>query len=311
MSFINTKGFEVVVIDNLSSSRKEFLLLDQKLYVSDLRDSSEIEKIFIQEKPDVAIHLAALISVEDSVIDPLLYYDNNFLSTLNFLRACRVSAPKAVLFSSSACVYGNAGLKPAKETDATATLSPYGSCKLAEEKAIAEICLSLNIAHIIFRFFNVAGAHPSAPLGQVSVEATHLIKRLCQVGLGKISQVNIYGDDYPTSDGTCIRDYIHVADIANAYFCAVKNILSTHVESGIYNCGYGQGFSVRQVVEKFKQTCRSDISIATGKRRPGDAVSYVADNKKALNLLGWVPQYNDLGSILQSAYAWEKNLFQG
>ena len=137
---------------------------------------------------------------------------------------------------------------------------------LAEEKAIAEICLSLNIDHIIFRF-SMCRSASSAPLGQVSVEATHLIKRLCQVGLGKISQVNIYGDDYPTSDGTCIRDYIHVADIANAYFCAVKNILSTQVESGIYNCGYGKGFSVRQVVEKFKQTCRSDISIATGKRR--------------------------------------------
>jgi UDP-glucose 4-epimerase len=297
-------NYEVIVYDNLSTGSAK-ALLNGNLFVGDLADEYTLEQVFIQHNFDAVLHFGASISVPESVANPLEYYANNTRNTLNLLLCCQRFRVNKFVFSSTAAVYGEPEENPVSESCATNPINPYGCSKLMSERMIHDYAISSNFKYIILRYFNVAGADIQGRIGQSSQKASHLMKIACDAALGNRPAVGIFGTDFDTPDGTGIRDYIHVEDLAAAHLDALR-YLEAGGKSEILNCGYGQGYSVRQVLDKLKEISGVDFPVIEFPRRKGDPACVIAYSDRIRQILGWQPRYNDLEIILSTTLAWEK-----
>ena len=294
--------YEVIVIDNLFSSQPQKIY--GKFYKLDLREEEKLLEIIKKEKPDIVLHFASFISVPESIEKPFMYYENNIGNTIKLLSAMKKAGIKNFLFSSSAAVYGVPDIIPVPETAELKPINPYGETKAMIEKILRDMAKVGEINYISLRYFNVAGADPEGELGPNYKQPTHLIIRALKVAKGEIPYLEIYGTDYPTPDGTCIRDYIHVMDLATAHLLALEYLLSKG-ESIVLNCGYGRGFSVREVISVVKKVTGIDFKVIETKRRAGDPPILIADNTKIKEILKWEPKYNSLEIIIKDSWKWE------
>ncbi|MEW6054508.1 MAG: UDP-glucose 4-epimerase GalE [Nitrospirota bacterium] len=298
------KGHDVVVYDNLSFGNK-WALLSGRLIVSDLADCRSLDSVFSREQFDSVIHMSAYIVVDESIREPIKYYRNNFVNALNLTDACLKHGVNTLIFSSTAAVYGIPEKVPVTEETPLDPINPYGASKAMVERALHDVGITEDFRYISLRYFNVAGADPLARIGQARNDATHLITVSLRTALGKRDALNIFGTDYPTPDGTCIRDYIHVDDLAEAHILALE-YLASGGGSRIYNCGYGHGYSVREVVDKVIQVTGIRFPINYVDRRPGDPPALIADATRLRRELGWQPRHDDLEYIIRTAWEWEK-----
>ena len=298
------RGEDVVVADNLQKGHKK-AVLGGKLMIGDLRDSDFLDKVFSENTIDSVIQFAADSLVGESVEDPLKYYNNNVVSTLSLLSKMKQYGVDKIVFSSTAATYGEPQNIPIMETDPTIPTNPYGQTKLAVEKALKWCYEAYDIKYTALRYFNAAGAHISGKIGEDHNPETHLIPIILQAALGQRDSITIFGDDYNTEDGTCVRDYIHVTDLADAHILALDKMRAAG-KSNIYNLGNGNGFSVKEVVDITRKVTGVDIKAELGERRPGDPAILVASSEKAKKELNWKPKYNDLGTIIETAWKWHK-----
>ena len=299
------RGENVVIADNLQKGHKE-AVLGGKLMIGDLRDSDFLDKVFTENDIESVIQFAADSLVGESVGDPLKYYNNNVVSTLCLLTKMKQYGVDKIVFSSTAAVYGEPKNVPIMETDPTVPTNPYGETKLSVEKALRWCYEAYDIKYTALRYFNAAGAHISGKIGEDHNPESHLIPIIIQAALGKRECITIFGDDYNTEDGTCVRDYIHVTDLADAHILAL-NKMRKDGKSNIYNLGNGNGFSVKEVVDIAREVTGVDIKAKLGERRPGDPAVLVASAEKAKKELGWQPKYDDLGTIIETAWKWHKD----
>ncbi len=299
-------GYQVVVYDNLSTGAAASVLSGE-LVVGELNDRELLCATFEQHQFDAVLHFAASISVPESVCNPLDYYANNTRNTLNLLQCCQAFGVNKFIFSSTAAVYDPNQDTLLTELSPTLPINPYGRSKLMSEHMIQDYSLASSLNYVILRYFNVAGADLSGQLGQSAKKAHHLIKVACDAALGRRDSVCIFGSDFPTHDGTGIRDYIHVQDLAAAHLDALA-YLEGGGQSQIFNCGYGQGYSVRQVLNKVKELSGSDFTVIEHDRRVGDPAAVVACSDKIRQRIGWQPQYNNLDIIISTALQWENHL---
>jgi UDP-glucose 4-epimerase len=302
------QGYQVIVIDNLSTGFKKLVPEKAELFEVDMGDSTKVTEILRQYRPEAVFHFAAFIRVEESVAEPFKYYENNTLKAAKFIRACANEGVKNFVFSSTAAVYGSPKTELVTESADVKPESPYGHSKAMTEQILKDVASTCDMKFTILRYFNVAGARPDLKTGQISKNATHLIKVACEVATGKRPKMMIFGTDYPTYDGTCVRDYIHVQDLVAAHLDAY-NYMTKKSESGTFNLGYGRGFSVKEVIEVFQKTNQVKIPHDIGPRRPGDAVQIVADSGRAKIMLGWQPKFDSLETICRTAFDWEKSSF--
>ena len=307
VKLLGENGYEVLTYDNLSTGHR-WAVLYGDLIKADLADKETLRKVFKEFKPDAVMHFAASIVVPESVKNPLKYYRNNVVNTINLLEAMEEFGVKNFIFSSSAAVYGIPEKIPISENAPLNPINPYGETKATVERILRDLANSKdNFRYVSLRYFNVAGADPEGKIGFAYPEATHLIIRALKVAKGEIEKLEIYGTDYPTPDGTCIRDYIHVMDIAEAHLIALEYLLDGG-ESDVFNCGYGHGFSVKEVVETVKKVTGREFKVIEAERRPGDPPFLVADNSKIKEKLQWEPKYDDLEFIIKTAWDWENKL---
>jgi len=300
------QGYQVVVIDNLQTGHKEAVHSEAIFYQGDMRDAKFLDEVFSKEKIDAVIHFAANSLVGESMTDPYKYYENNVYGTLKLLEAMRNHNVKRIVFSSTAAVYGEPKNIPILETDPTEPTNAYGETKLAMEKMFKWFDKAHGIKYISLRYFNVAGADISGEIGEDHNPETHLIPLVLQVPLNIREYISIYGDDYDTPDGTCIRDYIHVTDLANAHILALERLLNGS-DSDVFNLGNGQGFSVKEIIEAARKVTGHPIPAKVVARRPGDPARLVASNKKAIEVLGWKIQYPNIEDIIASAWKFHQN----
>ena len=299
-------GEEVIVLDNLQTGHVDAVHEKAKLVLGDLRDNEFIERVFKDNKIDGVIDFAAFSLVGESVEEPLKYFENNFYGTLCLLKAMKKYNVNKIVFSSTAATYGEPENIPILESDKTFPTNPYGESKLAVEKMLKWCDKAYGIKYTALRYFNVAGAHPTGEIGEDHSPESHLIPIILQVALGKREHIGIYGDDYPTADGTCIRDYIHVMDLADAHILALKR-LNNGGESEIFNLGNGEGFSVKEVIEVARKVTKHSIPAIVSPRRAGDPAKLVASSEKAMKELKWKPKYNTLEKIIDTAWIWYKS----
>ena len=297
-------GYEIVVYDNLSTGSADAILYGE-LVQGELKDSEFLAQVFASHKFDAVLHFAASISVPESLENPLDYYHNNTCNVVNLLRCCKIYNVNQFVFSSTAAVYGEIKDYPVKETSPTLPINPYGQSKLMSERIIQDYAQASELKYIILRYFNVAGADSSGKIGQMGKKAAHLVKVGCDAALGIRPSASIFGTDYDTKDGTGIRDYIHVEDLATAHVDALA-YLEDKSTSQILNCGYGTGYSVKEVLLKIKEISQVDFAIAETPRREGDPACVVASGDKIRKVIGWQPQHNSLDEIVSSALDWEK-----
>ena len=297
-------GHEVVVYDNLSSGHR-WALLGGHFVEGDLSDDIRLDAVFAEHRFDAVLHFAAFIVVPESVAEPLKYYANNTRNTLGLLERVQRFGVRYFVFSSTAAVYGMPEQSVIDETTPLAPINPYGASKMMSERMLMDLGAVGGTTYVVLRYFNVAGADPKARIGQATPNATHLIKVACQAALGQRDRLQIFGTDYATPDGTCIRDYIHVEDLARAHLDAL-NYLADGGDSQVLNCGYGRGYSVREVVEAVRRESGIDFQVDEAPRRVGDPPALVADNTRIRAVLGWQPQFNDLGRIVADAWRWEQ-----
>ena len=302
-------GHQVSVVDNLYSGHRWAVGKDAFFQQHDVGDQATMTALLKKQAINAVIHFAGHIVVPESVSDPSKYYRNNVIASLNLLNACLTAEVGMFIFSSSAAVYGSPKQLPVAENHPKVPINPYGRTKLITEWTLRDIAASTKdntdpMRYIALRYFNVAGASIDGTLGQATPEATHLIKVACETACGKRPSISIFGTDYDTLDGTCIRDYIHVEDLAKAHLCALEH-LAGGGRSQILNCGYGRGFSVREVLETVGNVSGQNIQIIESDRRAGDPAELVADNRLIGKTLGWVPQYDSLELICRTAYQWE------
>jgi UDP-glucose 4-epimerase len=310
------KNEEVIVVDNLEKGHREAIISNKlngdsnvgnvNLLVGDLRDKDFLKEAFSKNDIEAVIHFAAYIEVGESVANPLKYYNNNVISTLNLLTAMKDAGVNKIVFSSTAATYGEPENIPILETDKTFPTNPYGETKLAVEKALRWADNAYGIKHVILRYFNASGAHVSGCIGEDHSPETHLIPLVIQTALGKRESIKIFGNDYNTPDGTCVRDYIHVSDLANAHYLALQS-LRRGEESKIYNLGNGKGFSVKEVIDVVRKVTGRPIKAENAPRRPGDPAILVASSEKIRKELNWKPQMADLETIVSTAWEWHKN----
>lgn len=303
-------GQEVIVLDNLQTGHRASVPENVKLLVGDLRDKEFIEKVFSENKIDGVIHFAADSLVGESMTNPAKYFENNMVGSLNLLNGMKDHGVKKIVFSSTAATYGEPENVPILETDRTLPTNPYGESKLMVEKMLKWFDMAYGIKYTVLRYFNVAGAYPTGVIGEDHKTETHLIPIILQVALGKREKIGIYGDDYPTADGTCIRDYIHVMDLVDAHLLAMDR-LGKGGESRIYNLGNGEGFSVKEVIDVAREVTKHPIPAEVSPRRAGDPARLVASSQKATDELNWTPKYNSLKSIIETAWNWHKNNPEG
>lgn len=298
---------DVVVLDNLVTGFDWAIDGRARFEPGHAGDIELVRRLIDKHAITEIVHFAGSIVVPESVVDPLKYYANNTATSRNLIEAAVQGGVKHFIFSSTAAVYGMTGLAPVVETTPLNPMSPYGRSKLMTEWMLADVAAAHPITFGIPRYFNVAGADPGKRSGQSTPLATHLIKVACQTALGQRDKMDIFGTDYDTPDGTCVRDYIHVTDLIAAHALLLKH-LRAGGESTTVNCAYGQGYSVRQVVETVRAISGVVFRAEEGPRRPGDPASITATGEKVRTLLGWVPEHDDLNEIVASAYAWERHL---
>ena len=297
-------GYKIVIYDNLSTGSSA-AIIDGELVIGDLANFEQLSGVFARHRFDAVLHFAASISVPESLQQPLAYYSNNTANTLNLLRCCQQFQVNKLIFSSTAAVYGETDDLPVVESAPTNPVNPYGKSKLMSETMIRDYSNASDLKYVILRYFNVAGADISGRLGQSSKKAAHLIKIACDAALGVRDAVSIFGTDYPTADGTGIRDYIHIEDLASAHVDALS-YLKTTKENQILNCGYGKGYSVREVLSTVQKVSGVNFPIVETERRKGDPACVVACGDRIKEVLGWQPQYNSLETIVSSTLDWEK-----
>ena len=299
-------GEEVVIADNLATGHIEAVPQEAKLYQGDLHDKSFLDSIFENESIDAVIHFAAYSLVGESVTNPLKYYDNNLCGTKVLLDSMVEHSIDKIVFSSTAATYGEPENIPILETDRTQPTNPYGDTKLAMEKMFYWTSKAHDLRYVSLRYFNACGADKSGNIGEAHNPESHLIPLILQVPNGKRESVSIYGTDYDTPDGTCIRDYIHVTDLAQAHILAVKYLINGN-ESNIFNLGNGVGYSVREVIETARKVTGPPIPAIETPKRAGDPARLVASSEKARNILGWNPEHDSLEEIIADAWKWHKN----
>jgi UDP-glucose-4-epimerase len=301
------RGDRVVVIDNLSTGVREQVCSDAEFVEGNVADTELVRGILKRRKVDAVIHFAGSVIVPESVTDPLKYYDNNTAASRNLLAACVAEGIGRFVFSSTAAVYGMPDTTIVTEETPTAPINPYGRSKLMTEWMLRDIAAAHPFRVMALRYFNVAGADPAGRTGQSTPRATHLIKRACQAALGRVPALDIFGTDFDTPDGTGVRDYIHVSDLIAAHLLAL-DALANGTDSDIYNCGYGRGLSVREIIAAVERVAGVKVPAREGPRRAGDPGMLVADSSKLTRQLGWSPRHGDIDEIVKSAYAWEKRL---
>jgi len=300
-------GEHVVVLDNLRTGFQWAVAPEAKLVHGDIGDQELVERLIDEHEVEAIIHFAGSIVVPESVADPLAYYLNNTVKSRALIESAVCGGVPHFIFSSTAAVYGTPESYPVSEDARLRPESPYGRSKLMTEMMLADAAAAHGFTYAALRYFNVAGADPSGRTGQSTKGATHLIKVACETALGKRGEITVFGTDYPTADGTCIRDYIHVSDLVAAHADALRHLRGGG-ESLVANCGYGQGFSVLEVIDTVKRVSGNDFPVEYGSRRPGDPSAIVASPALITSRLGWVPRHADLGGIVESALAWEEAL---
>ena len=300
-------GIETVVVDNLTTGFHWAVSPAAKLVRGDIGDEALMLKVMKDHKVDAVVHFAGSIVVPDSVSDPLGYYLNNTVNSRNLMHCAVKSDVKNFIFSSTAAVYGNPRVLPVTEMETPAPILPYGTSKWMTEQMLCDSHAAYGLNYVALRYFNVAGADPKGRSGQSTPRATHLIKVAAQTALGQRAQMEVFGTDYDTPDGTCVRDYIHVSDLIAAHMDSLSH-LRRGGESGIFNCGYGKGFSVLDVIKSVERIHGAPLNVKYGPRRAGDPAGIVAAADKARNVLGWKPKYDDLDFIVDSAMRWEQHL---
>ena len=300
-------GESVVVIDNLSTGFSSFVPETVPLFIGDAGDENLVDGVISQHGVESIIHFAGSVVVPESVRDPLLYYRNNTMTTRSLLNAAVKRGIGRFIFSSTAAVYGDPDQVPVPETARTRPLSPYGSSKLMAEIMLHDTASAHGMSYVALRYFNVGGADPHARIGLATVGATHLLKIAVEVATGQRAKIDVYGTDYPTPDGSCIRDFIHVADLAQAHRSALA-YLRGGGGSITLNCGYGHGYSVLETVEAVRRVAGRNIPVQFGPRRAGDIVTMVADTSRLRATLDWTPAYDNLDAIVAHALAWEEKL---
>ena len=300
------KGEETIVIDNLQTGHLEAVHPKAKFYKGDIRDKEFLDNVFKKEQIDSVIHFAANSVVPESMTDPLKYYDNNLYGTMILLKSMVENGIDKIVFSSTAATYGEPENIPIKETDKTEPINTYGETKLAMEKMFKWVSNAHNIKYVSLRYFNACGAHKSGKIGEAHNPETHLIPLILQVPNNLRENIKIFGDDYDTKDGTCIRDYIHVTDLAQAHILAIE-YLKKNNKSDIFNLGNGIGFSVKEIIETARNVTGHPIPAIVSPKRPGDPAQLIASSEKAEKLLGWKQLYANPEDIINSAWNWHKN----
>jgi UDP-glucose 4-epimerase len=301
---LGESGHDLLVFDNLSTGHA-WAVLHGNLVVGDLADKAVLEKSLRDFSPDAVMHFAAHIQVEESVREPLKYYRNNTANTLNLLEAMREVGVGKFLFSSTAAVYGLPDRTRVNEDTPMSPINPYGVSKMMVEHILRDLAAASAFRYVSLRYFNAAGADEGGRLGQAYRTSTHLITRALKAAKGETAGLSIYGSDYETADGTCVRDYIHVDDLARAHVLALESLASGG-PSRVYNCGYGRGHSVREIVEVVKKVTGVNFPVQLASRRPGDPPELVADSSRIKTELGWRPQHDDIEYIVRTAWDWEK-----
>jgi UDP-glucose 4-epimerase len=302
-------GESVVVIDNLSTGFSAFLPEGVPLFIGDAADESLVEGVIAAHGVESIVHFAGSVVVPDSMRDPLAYYRNNTMTTRSLLNAAVKCGVSRFIFSSTAAVYGNPDQVPVPEHAPTRPLSPYGSSKLMTEIMLHDVASAHGMNYVVLRYFNVAGADPQARIGLATVGATHLFKIAVEAATGQRAKIDVFGTDYPTPDGSCIRDFIHVSDLAQAHRAALSYLRGGGT-SVTLNCGYGRGYSVLETIEAVRRVSGRNFAVQYAPRRPGDIMTMIADTGRIRTTLDWTPQYNDLETIAAHALAWEEKLFR-
>lgn len=303
---LGERGERLVVLDNLCAGRRD-AVLHGELVVGDTGDRETVLKLLREHEVDTVLHFAAHTIVPESVADPLKYYANNTCSTRNLLQCCSESGVRHFVFSSTAAVYGMPPDGLAKEEAPTAPINPYGTSKLMSEWMLRDLAAATDLRYVALRYFNVAGCDLEARIGQSTPKATLLVKVACEAALGKRGELSIFGTDYPTPDGTGVRDYIHVEDLADAHLKAV-DYLRIGGASTTLNCGYGHGYSVREVIEMVERVAGLALPVAERPRRAGDPPTLIAAADRIRTVLGWSPRHDSLQTIVRTALAWERKL---
>ncbi len=301
-------GWDVVVVDDLSNGRREGVPEGVAFLEADIADRAAVEPFLRQHRVRAIMHFAGSIVVPESVENPLKYYGNNTVATHSLIASAVASGVKHILFSSTAATYGAPERVPIEETDPTRPINPYGSSKLMTETMLADCATAHGFNYGALRYFNVAGADPQGRSGQVGRGSTHLLKVACEAAVGKRDGVDVFGTDYPTPDGTCIRDYIHVSDLADAHVAALGKLIEEPQESFTLNCGYGRGFSVLEMLDALDRVNGTPVPRRMGARRAGDPPQLVASNRRLVERLGWSPAHDAIEHIIGTALAWERRL---
>ena len=307
--YLREQNEDVVVLDNLTKGHEQ-AVLNVPLYKGDLTDGKVIDQIFADHDIDSVIHFAASSLVGESVTNPLEYYRNNVVGSQALVSKLIEHDVKYIVFSSTAATYGNPERTPIEENDVTNPTNPYGETKLAIEKMLRWCDDAYGLKSTSLRYFNAAGADPEGKIGEDHQPESHLIPIVLQAALGQREKVAIFGDDYDTKDGTCVRDYIHVLDLAQAHYLALKKMKETN-ESGIYNLGNGKGFTVKEVIDTCRSVTEKAIEAEVAPRRAGDPATLIASSSKAMNELGWKPVYPELSQIVAHAWSWHQNHPEG
>ena len=300
------KGEQVVIVDNLQTGHRGALNPKAKFYEGDIRDASVLDKIFTENKVEAVIHFAANSLVGESMEKPLLYFNNNVYGMQVLLEAMVRHGVDKIVFSSTAAVYGEPKRVPIHEDDETCPTNTYGETKLTMEKMMKWVSRANGVRYVSLRYFNAAGALPDGSIGEDHKTETHLIPLILQVPTGRRDHITVFGDDYPTPDGTCLRDYIHVVDLADAHVLALE-YLRKGGASDIFNLGNGQGFSVKEMIAAVEKATGRSIKVEIGARRAGDPAQLIASSEKARSVLGWKPQFTDVEQVIGTAWRWHEH----
>ncbi len=304
VKMLGEAGYEVIVYDDLSTGH-EWAVLSGRMVRGNINDTVKLQELLQQYNIDAVIHFAAHIIVPESVGNPLKYYLNNVMGTLNLLNVLKQCKIDKFIFSSTAAVYGIPSIIPVAEETPLSPINPYGRGKAMIEQVLSDLSFSNEIDYVTLRYFNVAGADPAGRIGEGKPDATHLITMALRTAAGLCPHLDVFGTDYPTFDGTCIRDYIHVVDLASAHLKALEYLFNGG-KSDVFNCGYGKGYSVLEVITAAKEITGNNFQVNYTGRRPGDPPVLIADCEKIGNILSWQPSHNDLHHIIETAWNWEK-----
>jgi UDP-glucose 4-epimerase len=301
------RGDRVVVLDNLSTGVRDQVASGAEFVEGDVADTALVREIIRSRKIDAVVHFAGSVVAPESVFDPQKYYANNTVASQKLVEVCVAENVSRFVNSSTAAVYGTPEGGTIAENATTEPINPYGRSKLMTEWMLADVARAHPLRYVILRYFNVAGADPDGRTGQSTPRATHLIKRACQVALGRVAELEIFGTDFATPDGTAVRDYIHVSDLVAAHLLAL-DALAEGAQSDVFNCGYGKGYSVREIIAQVERVARLTLPTREASRRPGDPARLVADATKLRRQLGWTPSYDRIEEIVKTAFAWERHL---